>query len=402
MPLDVDLGPLAFVEGGHLLIKRALRNAGAGKSITVAGRSPELEIDLRSWCRDGGHGLELQPRGADQLMRAAITNGGAEAKRWTGAQRAGQADATQADGVVPHAPRRWGLAARGATVEAGSPEFDFHLVDKIEVWADDTARLYAQAVAAQWDPKTAIPWDAKFELDDDVEDAIVQLMTYLIENETAALIIPSRFIAQLHPHFREVMQLLAVQAADEARHIDVFTRRGLMKRDHLGLSTSGGQASLKTLVDEPEFAIASFLLSVLGEGTFLSLLWFIERYAPDPVTAAVAKLAAQDEGRHVAFGIAHLTQHLTNDSSFRPRLADSVRRRHDALQHTAGLNAEVFDALVLLAAGSWDPEDLRRGHQRVMDLTKEMDEGRQKRLRRLGFSEEEAAELSSLHTRNFM
>ena len=40
----------------------------------------------------------------------------------------------------------------------------------------------------------------------------MQIMTYLIENETAALIIPSRFIAQLHPHFREVMQLLAVQA----------------------------------------------------------------------------------------------------------------------------------------------------------------------------------------------
>ena len=275
-------------------------------------------------------------------------------------------------------------------------------MDKIDVWSDDAARLYAQAVAAQWDPKTAIPWDAKFELDDDVEDAVVQIMTYLIENETAALIVPSRFIAQLHPHFREVMQLLAVQAADEARHIDVFTRRGLLKRDRLGFSTVGGQASLKTLVDEPEFAIASFLLSVLGEGTFLSLLWFIERYAPDPVTAAVAKLAAQDEGRHVAFGIAHLTQHLNSDSGFRPRLADAVHRRHDALQHTVGLNAEVFDALVLIAAGSWNPEDLRRGHQRVMELTQEMDQGRQRRLRRLGFSEEEAAELSRLHTRNFM
>jgi hypothetical protein len=402
MQIDVDLGSLPFSEGGHLLIKRALRGAGAGKSITVSGMSPELEIDLRSWCRDEGHALEIQARQPDQPAQATIVNGGAEAKRWTGAQRAGQADAAQADGVVTHAPRRWGLAARGATVEAGSPEFDFHLVDKIEVWSDDAARLYAQAVAAQWDPKTAVPWDAQFELDDDVEDAVVQIMTYLIENETAALIIPSRFIAQLHPHFREVMQLLAVQAADEARHIDVFTRRGLMKRDHLGLSTIGGQASLKTLIDEPEFAIASFLLSVLGEGTFLSLLWFIERYAPDPVTAAVAKLAAQDEGRHVAFGIAHLTQHLNHDPSFRPHLADSVRRRHDTLQHTAGLNAEVFDALVLLAAGSWDSESLRRGHQRVMELTKEMDEGRQKRLRRLGFSETEAAELSSLHTRNFM
>jgi hypothetical protein len=47
------------------------------------------------------------------------------------------------------------------------------------------------------------------------------------------------------------------------------------------------QTSLKTLVDEPEFATASFLLSVLGEGTFPSLLRFIERYAPDPVTAAL-------------------------------------------------------------------------------------------------------------------
>jgi TusA-related sulfurtransferase len=402
MQIDVDLGALGFSDGGHLLVKRALRTAGPGDSITVAGTSPELEIDLRAWCRDAGHEFRYEPAQGGRRPCAVIKNGGADANRWSGAQRAGEADAGQPGAVASHAPRRWGLAARSATIEAGSPEFDFHLVDKIEVWSDDAARLYAQAVAAQWDPKSAIPWDAPFHLDDDVEDAVVQIMTYLIENETAALIVPSRFIAQLHPHFREVMQLLAVQAADEARHIEVFTRRGLLKRAQLGRSTSGGQTSLKTLVDETEFAIASFLLSVLGEGTFLSLLWFIERYAPDPVTAAVARLAAQDEGRHVAFGIAHLTQHLNNDPSYRPRLADAVRRRHDALQHTAGLNAEVFDALVLLAAGSWQPEDLREGHRRVMELTREMDEGRQKRLRRLGFDEAEAAELSGLHTRNFM
>jgi TusA-related sulfurtransferase len=402
MQIDVDLGSLGFADGGHLLVKRALRAVASGQSITVAGTSPESEIDLRAWCRDAGHEFRREPARNGSPSHAVITNGGAEANRWSGAQRAGEADAGRPGAVASHAPRRWGLAARSATVEAGSPEFDFHLVDKIEVWSDDAARLYAQAVAAQWDPKTAIPWDTQFDLDQDVEDAVVQIMTYLIENETAALIVPSRFIAQLHPHFREVMQLLAVQAADEARHIDVFTRRGLLKRGQLGRSTSGGQASLKTLVDEPEFAIASFLLSVLGEGTFLSLLWFIERYAPDPVTAAVARLAAQDEGRHVAFGIAHLTQHLNNDPGYRPRLADAVRRRHDALQHTAGLNAEVFDALVLLAAGSWQPEDLREGHRRVMELTREMDEGRQKRLRRLGFDEAEAAELSGLHTRNFM
>ena len=198
------------------------------------------------------------------------------------------------------------------------------------------------------------------------------------------------------------MQLLAVQAADEARHIDIFTRRARLKRDELGLSTVGGQVSLKTLVDEPDFAIASFLLSVLGEGTFLSLLWFIEQYAPDPVTASVARLAAQDEARHVAFGLAHLGQHLMTDVSLRPRLADAIRRRHEALRQTSGLNAEVFDALLLMAAGSWEHADLREGHRRVMQLTRDMDEGRRRRLMRLGFTELEAAELSELHTRNFM
>jgi len=128
--------------------------------------------------------------------------------------------------------------------------------------------MYAQAAAAQWDPAKAVPWDAEFELPEEVEDAVVQIMTYLIENETAALVVPSRFLAQIHPHFREIMQVLAIQASDEARHIEVFTRRALRKRKELGLSTSGGQASLRTLVEEPNFAIASFLLSVLGKGPF--------------------------------------------------------------------------------------------------------------------------------------
>ena len=149
-------------------------------------------------------------------------------------------------------------------------------------------------------------------------------------------------------------------------------------------------------------AIASFLLSVLGEGTFLSLLWFIERHAPDPVTASVARLAAQDEARHVAFGLAHLAQHLSRDPAFRPRLADAVRRRHDVLRHTAGLNEEVFDALLLMAAGSWEHEALRQGTKRLFHLIREMDDGRRKRLTRLGFSDAEAEELSALHTRNFM
>lgn len=157
-----------------------------------------------------------------------------------------------------------------------------------------------------------------------------------------------------------------------------------------------------TLLQEPDFALAGLLLSVLGEGSFLSLLWFLQEHGPDPVTRQICRLAAQDEARHVAFGLSHLERHGRLDPGLLPRLAAAITTRHDALRDTAGLNEEVFEALVLLAAGSYAPEDLRRGWGRVQALVEDMDRGRRQRLRRLGFDEEEAARLSALHTRNFM
>jgi len=211
-----------------------------------------------------------------------------------------------------------------------------------------------------------------------------------------------RFLGRIHPHFREVVQLLALQVADEARHVEVFTRRGLLADGRLGVSGAGGRASLATLVAEADFSLASFLLSVMGEGSFLNLLAFLERHAPDAVTRQVSRLALQDEARHVAFGLAHLEHQAAVDPSLRDRLRAAMERRHDALADTAGLNEEVFDALVVLAAGSWEPAALAEGHRRVQQLEAEMDEGRQRRLVRLGFPPADAAALSALHTRNFM
>jgi hypothetical protein len=378
-------------QGGHLLVKHALTDAPAGTALRVIGHQPDLPIHLRAWCRAEGHGFEPEPRGG------VVTVLRASSARWQDSAIAGDRST-----VADAAAATWGLAARGATVEAGGPEFQFSLHARGEIWTDEAAKLYAKAAAAQWDPETAIPWDAEFSLPGEIETAVVQVMTYLVENETAALIVPAKFAAQVHPHFREIMQLLAIQAADEARHMEVFTRRAWLRRDRIGLSSAGGQASLKTLLDEPDFALASFLLSVLGEGSFLSLLTFLHEHAPDPVTREICRLAAQDEARHVAFGMAHLANHAAQDPALRPRLALAIRRRHAALAQTAGLNSEVFDALVVLAAGAWNANAIRSGFERVQHLQADMDEGRRKRLLKLGFSADEAASLSALHTRNFM
>jgi hypothetical protein len=387
-PPTIDLADLGLDEGGHLLVARGLMACAIGEGVVVAGRHPQLRLHLSTWARAAGH----EYREVDG--HAVVVRGRVHDDRWRGSVRAASATETPAPS--------WGFAVRGALIEAGGPDAVADIVDPADAWVALAPQLYAQAVAGQWDPATAVPWDTPRTHDDDAEGAVVQVMTYLVENELAALVVPSRFIARIHPHFREVLQLLAVQCADEARHVEVFTRRATLYGGALGTSSAGGRASLHTLVTEPDYHLATFLLSVLGEGSFLSLLAFVERHAPDLVARTVARLALQDEARHVAFGQAHLEHVVATDANARAALRAAVERRHAALADTAGLNADVFDALVILAAGSWQPDAIRTGFRAVQALQTDMDTGRRRRLVRLGFPDAEARALSDLHTRNFM
>ena len=67
---------------------------------------------------------------------------------------------------------------------------------------------------------------------------------------------------------------------DEARHVEVFTKRALAGGAR-GYALASTELSLHTLLDEHDFSAAALLLNVLGEGTFLDLLRFVERHAPD-------------------------------------------------------------------------------------------------------------------------
>lgn len=385
----IDIEELGFDSGAHLLIKDGLRKIAAGEELEITGQASEWAVQAAAWCRAQGHGFHV--RGT----RGLITKGSPERQRWQ--------TTTKGTSEVLDAPEAsLGLAARGAQVEAGGPKFHFRLNKKNEIWCPNAAELYQQALNAQWNAQSAIDWTQPKTHSDLLENAVVQLMTYMIENENAALIVPARFLGQLHPHFREVQAVLAIQIADEARHIDVFNRRIQLYGHEPALSTAGGQASLKTLLDEPQFGIAEFLLSVLGEGTFVDLLQFLHRFAPDQATRQIAWLAAKDESRHVSFGMSHLLAKLETDPEFKFQLMTAAEARYQSLVTTSGLNEEVFDSLIVLAAGDLTPMSVARGFREVQNLLAEMREGRHMRLKRLGFTETEAAEVSALHTRNFM
>lgn len=397
----IDIESLGLDEGALLLIRHALNELPVGGNLYVRGRAPQWELHLSTWCRQQGHAVQIvdTPQGE---VEAVITRSAWAEGRWRNAMSTGEARLAEGEMPAAVADPAWGLAPRGATVEAGSPNFGFSLRHRDEIWAATAGELYRQAVAAQWNPDTAIDWDASFELPPAIEAAVAQVMTYLIENENAALVVPARHLGHVHPHYREVQQVLALQCADEARHIEVFTRRLTLKGQSPKLSTAGGQASLQTLLQAPDFSSATFLLSVLGEGTFVNLLTFLREHAPDPVTRQICRLAARDEARHVAFGMAHLLHRLAVQPEYLVRLQNAVEQRHEDLAPTAGLNEEVFDSLVLLAAGDLAPSAVARGHAAVQQLKLEMAAGRKSRLLRLGFEPGQAQRLADMHTRNFM
>jgi hypothetical protein len=390
---SLDLGALGFDRDAHLLIDHALAPLPPGARLVVSGTDRALRVHVGVWARTRGHRVEINTTD-DALV---VVRGSASDDRWHDASRAGAAAAV----TTTRADARWGLAARGALVESGGPEPRFDLDTYGIVWADIAPQLYAQALAGQWDPATAVPWDAAVALPPGVEAAVVQVMTYLIENEQGCA---HRARAIRRPRASALPRDRAAPRGAGGRRGP--PRRGVHTpgappRRHAG-RFGGGRASLQSLLDESDFTLALFLLSVLGEVSFLNLLAFLERHAPDPVTATIARLVLQDEARHVAYGLAHLELAVRADPTLRESLRVAIERRHDALRDTAGLNLAVYDALVVLAAGAWEPTAIAAGFARVQTLESEMDEGRRRRLVRLGFDADDAATLSALHTRNFM
>jgi hypothetical protein len=295
-----------------------------------------------------------------------------------------------------------GFAPRGARIEPGGPRYPFTLLDRDHTAPPEVAKLYDQAVESQWNANDDIPWVRLPQLPEVVERAIGQVFTFLAENELSALYLPSKFISRIHPAYAETAMFLSTQMADEARHIDVFLKRARAGGGGLGISSATTSQSLLTLLELEDFTEAAFLLSVLGEGTFIDLLGFIEDHAPDDVTAEVVRRAKNDETRHVHFGLVHVRHALAHDPMLYGRLEAAVRRRAAAMAHVGGVPEPLQDGLTIMAAGGTDTRAIARAHDAFRGLLETMHESRMRRLKYAGFSNEQAETLSSLHTPNFM
>jgi hypothetical protein len=406
----LDAEHLELGGGLEVLLAAAFESVAPGGVLEVRTPSRAVALELVSWARLAGHepidqisgpdghvvairrgssprilAGPLPPRGAPPQLR----HGEMHTADWRGGS------------LPPEPDPRAGFTPLRAVSETRAPTRHWRFSRRDAVWADDLGELVDQASAQQWDASRDIPWDAAQGLDDTTERAVAQVMTFLAQNEYAALYVPAGFLPQVNPQLVELVLWLGSHIHDEARHIEVFTKRSLAGGHH-GYALASTELSLSTLLDEHDFTSSSLLLNVLGEGTFLDLLRFIENHAPDAATAAAAKLAHRDERRHVHFGISNIKRAIAIDPDAVGPLVTAAEARAAKLVSLSGLSPVLVEALTIMAARSIQPADLSDAAADVRALTQTMERNRLRRLQACGFSNATARHLSDLHTPNLM
>lgn len=406
----VDGRALDGTAGLLMLLRNAVDRARGGDVVEVRAH-PSAAEDVAAWCRLSRCELIASLDAGDHtrtLIRVPQTHGGADRPDW--GVRLPLRDGTHADvrdwftgraGAVPaEAPAYLGFVPRGAVAQGETPAYPFALNRKEDVWASSLPDLYEQAKGQQWNATTDIPWSELPALREDLERAVCQLMTFLAENEYAALYIPAKFLPRINAQYVEAVLFLGTMIADEARHIEAFTKRALANGGGLQYSAALTEWSLYGLLVQEDYFRSSFLLHVLGEGTFLDLLEFIEQHAPDRVTAEVVRRARLDEGRHVAYGIAHARERLAAEPARAEDLVAAAEERSAALRATSGDNPMVKESLAVIAGEQLG--GFAAGLRATDDLYRGMHAHRVRRMLQIGLPPATAEAISDLHTPNFM
>ncbi|MCH8994084.1 MAG: ferritin-like domain-containing protein [Chloroflexi bacterium] len=273
--------------------------------------------------------------------------------------------------IGPYGPNGDGAAdmtnrARGVAKREGVPRSGYYLDKKADVWSDNTTMLYEEAVQRQWSSATDIPWEGIEELPDEIERAMCQLCTFLTEVEFIAGDTPGQWVPRISNEHFETKLFLCSQIMDEARHLDVFRKRALVNGG--GLMMASPTSSLRTILNAQDFTEMSAIMHVQAEGFIQSMFRMGELIAQNEAEKRMFRLCAQDESRHLGFGVMHLKYVLANEPERREEIHAYLDEAENADPETGTFGIQVAESLIILLGGGKANAD--EGFNRFMALRK--------------------------------
>jgi len=304
---------------------------------------------------------------------------------------------------VPVEVEAEGIMFRGARRAHAAPGLPHAITRRDLVWADNLHELIERAKRRQWNAATDIPWAEGRGVPAGLETALADVLTWMLQQEYAAWYVPAKFLGRIHPAYTEVGLFLSTQVMDEARHVEVFLKRLYLNGVGLREVAASTESSIKGLIMQEDFARASFLLHVLGEGTFKDLFHLLIEIAPDEATRQIMVRTLEDEARHVAYGVGRLRTQLAaqrDPDAVGQEFVDALEARLAFTYEVSGLPRHIQEALAVLAGGDGGPGAISPGRERVRRFVEELNRNRKERLLQAGFSERLAEIISQLHVRS--
>ncbi len=409
--ISIFIGSMHPSKELFLKLENAFLVADTNQIIEIVSLKSNIEIELRGWSKLRGHLYlgrenlkEQYSYKIQKISKNSFTSKPNWGKKMKGIDSSNPKlkDLELSDEILTKAPEDNGLLTRGIVTQKGTPTYDFELSHKELVWSEPVSILYEEGKNLQWNATTDIAWNEIPNLNPILEKAVCQIMTYLVENEFSALYIPGKFISKINPYYMEIPLFLSSLMNDEARHIEVFTKRANANGGGFQYSSEVTQRSLYSLFQEDDYIKSSFLLHVMGEGTFVDLLNFLEKYMPDEATKKIIKLAKRDEMRHVAYGMEHVKSAIEQNPKRINALKNTAFKRKEFMDEINSESSILLESLAILAGGSDEPQAYKKGFDLVEELKEKMNTNRIKRLIDIGMDEDLANDISKVHTPNFM
>ena len=193
---------------------------------------------------------------------------------------------------------------RGAVPIPGVESMGYSIFEKQEVWADNCAALYEEAIQRRWRPATDVPWATIEPLADDVERSMCQICTHISEKEQMEADVLGRWEPDISYGYHEVKLYLATTIFENARAVEVFRKRALSNGGGLGMQSPGW--GFRSVVDARNFTEMLTIQMVLQDSLTLAQYEYMEKYAKNPAEQYIAAHCMQDKARHLAYGISHI------------------------------------------------------------------------------------------------
>jgi len=271
-------------------------------------------------------------------------------------------------GAIPPTSHNTSMRLRGVRQRIGTQRVaPYTSPSQSDVWADNSLMLYEEAVQRQWSSATDIPWTSIEPLRDDVEYAMCQLCTFLTEVEFIAGDTPGKWIPRISPDYYEAALFLTTQIMDEARHEDVFRKRALVNGG--GLLQQGPGYGLRKILEASDFTEMSALMHVQGEGFVQSMFRMGELLGQNDAEKRIFRLCAQDESRHLAFGVMHLKYVIEKEPWRREEIhAYLDKSERDLAEGTDISFIPVFESIAVLLGGG--KEHFDEGAQKFLAIRK--------------------------------